>query len=300
MEQEGPTFNTTFWVEGDGLNPDEFTGVIGIQPTETTRKGELSPHPAARAKGWKSPTTSWSMNFERPSDRMDEEVQKILDVIWEKRDHILDYVRDKSDVKVGVTSTPHIYEDGVEPVYDLSVDTIQKLAYIGCDLGMDDVYDYRPPLPLPPHLEGWSDDSPFLTTSVWVGGDGFDLAEWRACVKELAGEPLDNGKGNPVDFPPDQGEFPAGPAWNLTRTSRYYSTDEAIREVLAPIWAKREAIQEYLTKRAGVMGNVRCRVEIVEDRTVYELLPATLQHLAFFGWAVRMDVLNYKQEEEDE
>ena len=300
MEQERSYFNTTVWVEGDGLDPDEFTRMVDIQPTETTRKGELSPHPAARAKGWKSSGTSWKINFERPSDRMDEEVQKILDVIWGKRDRILNYVRNKPDVRVAVMSTPHIYEDGVEPVYELSIDTIHKLAYLRCEFGMDDVYDYRPPLPLPSHLEGWSDDSPFLTTSVWVGGDGFDLAEWRACVKELAGELLDNGKGNPVDFPPDQGEFPAGPAWNLTRTSRYYSMDEAIREVLAPIWAKREAIQEYLTKRAGVMGNVRCRVEIVEDRTVYELLPATLQQLAFFGWAVCLDVRNYKQEEEDE
>jgi len=300
MEQESPTINTTFWVEGDELDPDEFTQVTAIQPVRTTKKGELSPYPVLRAKGRKSPTTSWSINFKHPSYSIDTSVQEILGVIWEKRDHILNYVRDKPNVQVGVRSTPTIYEHCSEPVYDLSVATIQKLAYIGCNFGMDDVYDYRPPLPLPSHLEGWSEDNPFLTTSVWVGGEGFDLAAWEACVKELAIKPLDNGKANPVDFPPDQGEFPMGPAWNLTRTSRSYSMDEAMREVLAPIWTKREAIQEYLAKRAGVMGTVRCRIEIVEERTVYELLPATLQQLAFFGWAVSLDVRNYKQEEEDE
>lgn len=298
MEQEHSYFNTTFWVVGDKLDPDEFTRMVDIQPTETTRKGELSPHPAARAKGWKSPATSWTRNFKHSSDCMDEEVQKILKVIWEKRDHILDYVRDKSNVQVGVMSTPHIYDNGVEPRYDLSVDTIQKLAYFGCKFWMDDVYDYRPPLPVPAHLEGWQGDEPFLTTSVWVGGEGFDLPEWKACVKEMSAEP-ENGKGSCVEVPQSQAEFP-GFSWQLTRTSRYYSTDEAVREVLAPLWTRREAIKTYLTKRPRVTGNVRCRVEIVEDRTVYELLPATLQQLAFFGWAFRFEVLNYRQADAEE
>lgn len=300
MEQANPSINTTFWVEGDGLDPDEFTRKVCITPTEMTRKGELSPHPAARAIGRKSPATSWTINFRRQSYCMDKEVQEILGVMWEKRELILDYVRTRPDVTVEVSSTPTIFENCSDPKYDLSVDTIRELAYLGCKFWMDDVYDYRPPLPLPSYLEGWSDDSPFLTTSVWVGGEGFDLAEWKACVKALAVEPQDHGTGNPVGFTPDQGEFPAGPSWNLTRTSRYYSTDEAIREVLAPIWAQREAIQEYLTKRRGVKGHVRCRVEIVEDRTVYELLPATLKELAFLGWAVSMKVLNYVQEKDDE
>lgn len=296
MIQEPSTFNTTIWVLGDGLNPDEFTRVVGIPPTEITRKGEISPHPAARAKGWKSPVTSWQVNINRPAYHMDEEVQNILEVIWAKRDQILVYMRKQPDVQIGVKSTPHIYEGGEELVYELSLHTIRKLAYMGCNFGMDDVYDYRPPLRRPSYLEGYSDDNPFLTTSTWIGGEGFDLVAWKACVKNLPFELLNNGKEKPIDFSSTLGEFPPGPSWNMTQTSRYYSTDEAICEILNPIWVQREAVHEYLIKRPGVMGNVRCRVEIVEDRTVYELLPATIQQCAYFGWSVRFDILNYKQE----
>ncbi len=164
---------------------------------------------------------------------------------------------------------------------------------------MDDVYDYRPPLPLPSRLEGWTEGNPFLTTSIWVGGEGFDFEEWKACVKNSSPEPPENGKGCYVEVQQTQGEVP-DLSWELTRTSRYYSTDEAVREVLAPLWAKREAIQAYLGKRPGVTGKVQCRVEIVEDRTVYELLPTTLQQLASFGWAFSLEVLNYRQEDAEE
>jgi len=299
MESQRSTFNTTFWVEGDGLDPDEFTRVVGIQPARTTRKGELSPHPASRAIGKKSPTTSWEINFERESSNMDREVQQMLAMVWEKRDPIRECVLDKLGIVMGLRSTPTIPEQCVDPAYDLSVETIQKLASLGCDFSMDDVYDYRPPLPVPVDLEGWQGDEPFLTTSGWVGGEGFDLPEWKACVKDVSTNPPDNGKGSCVEVPQSQGEVP-GLSWQLTRTSRYYSTDEAVREVLAPLWTNRAAIQAYLTKRPRVMGNVRCRVKIVEDRTVYELLPATLQQLACFGWAFRFEVRNYALEDEDE
>jgi len=298
MQPKSPTFNTTFWVEGDGLDPDEFTRFVGIQPTEITRKGKLSPHPASRAIGRKSPTTSWEINFERESSNMDTEVQQMLALLWEKRNEIREYVQHRPAVRSGLRSTPTIPEACLPPAYDLSAETIQKLAYLGCDFSMDDVYDYRPPLPLPSHLEGWSEDNPFLTTSIWVGGEGFDLEEWKACVKDIRPDPPENGKGSWLEVPQSQAEFPL--LWQLTRSSRYYSTDEAVREILGPLWARREAINAYLTQRPRVTGNVRCRVEIVEDRTVYELLPATLQQLAFFGWAFRFEVRNYALEEEDE
>ena len=299
MQQERSTFNTTFWVRGDALDPGEFTRVIGIQPAQTRKKGELSSHPTLRAIGRKNLDTSWCINLRRQSDNMDAEVQQMLRLLWEKRDRIRDYVRDKSDVEVEVSSTPTIPEQCFAPVYDLSVQTVQKLAYLGCIFWMDDVYDYRPPLPLPSHLEGWSEDNPFLTTSIWVGGEGFDLEEWKACVKDIRPDAPENGKGSWLEVPQSQAEFP-GLSWQLTRSSRYYSTDEATREVLAPLWTNRDAIRAYCARRPGVTGCVQCRVEIVEDRTVYELLPATLQQLAFFGWAFRFEVRNYALEEEDE
>lgn len=297
MEDDRPTINTTFWVVGDGLDLDVFTTEIGVQPTFVMKKGELSSHPTLQSLGKKNPATMWEINHKGLSYSMNESIQKILDLIWEKREHILDYLRDKPNVQVGVRSTPHIYEKGVDPEYALSVDTIHKLIYLRCEFSMDDVYDYRPPRPLPPQLEGWNDDNPFLTTSVWVGGAGFDLVEWEACVRDLAVVPQEMSQT--VESLQDHGDT-TGRSWHLVRTSRCYSTDEAVQEVLAPLWARREAIKTYFSQRPGVMGRVRCLVEIVEDRTVYELLLPTLQQLAFLGWAVCLDVHNYRQEDDDE
>ncbi len=141
MEDAKPTINTTFWLEGDRLDLDFFTTEIGIQPTYTMKKGWLSSNPTLRESGHKNPSTMWEINHKFQSYSMDEGVQKVLSIIWEKRDQILDYVRDSADVEVGIRSAIWIYED--RPVYDLSADTIQRLAYLECNFCIDDVYDMR-------------------------------------------------------------------------------------------------------------------------------------------------------------
>ncbi len=141
MGDAKPTINTTFWVEGDGLDPDVFTMGIGIQPTYTMKKGRLSSNPTLRESGHKNPSTMWEINHKFQTYSMDEGVKEVLNVIWEKRDVILDYVRDHVDVEVGIRSAIWIHED--RPVYDLSANTICRLAYLECEFCIDDVYDMR-------------------------------------------------------------------------------------------------------------------------------------------------------------
>jgi hypothetical protein len=141
MDKESPEIRTYFWIGGDNLNPEEFTQVIGISPTDSGVKGTPSPHPTLREQGKTTPWTFWKINLNENSYNTDEVIQKLLSRVWHRRDAILEYVRSKPGVEVGVLIAISIYDD--RPVYELSRDTIGKLAYLGCDFAIDDIYDHR-------------------------------------------------------------------------------------------------------------------------------------------------------------
>lgn len=143
MEERSPEIRTYFWVGGDNLNPKEFTQVMGFPETKSGIKGDPSPHLALRKQGRTIPWTFWEIAVKENSYNTDEVIQKLLGLVWHRRDAILEYVRSKSDVKVGVLIAISIYED--RPVYELSRDTINKLAYLGCDFAIDDIYDLSTP-----------------------------------------------------------------------------------------------------------------------------------------------------------
>jgi len=141
MDSESPTILTRFWVVGDELDPDEFTRLVRLQPTASGRKGDPSANPNARKLGRTVPSTFWLIEVERTSYSTDEGIQEILSLIWSRRDDIVEYFKTRRSVKAGFTCVVRIYKD--RPVYEVSRDSICKLAYLGCEFGMDDIYDFR-------------------------------------------------------------------------------------------------------------------------------------------------------------
>lgn len=137
-DEKAPVLGTSFWTRGEELDPDEFTCLVGIQPYSTGKKGEILSHPAAARQGFKSRETLWAIEVEHKTYSMDEGIQAVLRYIWPHREKVLDYTRARPSVEMGVTSAIHIYQD--RPVYDISPDSIKKLADLGCSFMIDDIY----------------------------------------------------------------------------------------------------------------------------------------------------------------
>ena len=138
MPSKAPCIRTEFWVEGDELDPDVFTHLVGVQPSKIGRKGELSANPMAAKRGVRIPQTFWCIEVEHPSYSMDEGIQVLLAQIWPHREKVLQYLKTRPTVAVGMNSTIHVHED--RPVYEVSLDSIKKLAALECRFMLNDIY----------------------------------------------------------------------------------------------------------------------------------------------------------------
>ena len=138
MDSESPTILTRFWVVGDELNPDVFTRLVGLQPTGSGRKGDPSANPTARKLGRTVPKTFWEIEVERNSYNTDEGIQEVLGLIWPRRETIVEFLNARPSMKAGFLLVVHIHHD--PPAYEVNRDSIQKLASLGCEFAMDDIY----------------------------------------------------------------------------------------------------------------------------------------------------------------
>jgi hypothetical protein len=138
MPSKAPIISTKFCIEGEELDPSEFTQIVGVQPNRTGKKGELSPNPMAAKIGVRIPQTFWCIEVERNSYSMDEGIQAVLAQIWPHREKILEYVKGRPSLEMGVNTTIHMDED--RPVYEISLDSIKKLAELGCPFMLNDIY----------------------------------------------------------------------------------------------------------------------------------------------------------------
>lgn len=136
-----PVIRTEFRIEGDGLDPDEFTQLVGLQAARSGRKGDLSTNLMAAQRGVRIPQTFWLIVNEDVSYSMDEGVQKVLTQIWPHRKNILHYVTARPRVEMEIYVVIHIGQD--RPVYEISRDSIRKMAELDCSFAMGDIY----PLP---------------------------------------------------------------------------------------------------------------------------------------------------------
>lgn len=138
MYSRAPVTWTKFCIEGDELDPDAFTRLVGVQPSRIGRKGELSANPMAAKRGVKIPQTFWCIEVEHRSYSMDEGIQMLLAQIWPHREKVREYLQTRPTVTAGMNTTIHIDED--RPVYEISLDSIKKLAELDCPFMLNDIY----------------------------------------------------------------------------------------------------------------------------------------------------------------
>lgn len=138
VSTKAPVIETKFCIVGDELDPDAFTRLVGVQPHRTGKKGELSANPMAAKRGVRIPQTFWCIEVEHRSYSMDEGIQALLAQIWPHREKVLEYLQARPTVTSGMNSTIHMGED--RPVYEISLDSIKKLAELECPFMLNDIY----------------------------------------------------------------------------------------------------------------------------------------------------------------
>ncbi|NOS82620.1 MAG: DUF4279 domain-containing protein [Nitrospira sp.] len=135
---QAPIISTILWLGGEGLDPEEFTLLVGLQPTWSGKNGELSSNPMAAKRGVRVQETFWRIEIEQETYSMDEGIQDVLTRMWPYREKVRAYRVIRPNIRMGVTSVIHINQD--RPVYDISLDSITKLAELGCSFMIDDIY----------------------------------------------------------------------------------------------------------------------------------------------------------------
>lgn len=111
MSSKPPIIWTEFFLEGDELDPDIFTQQVGVQPHRTGEKGDPSANPMAAKRGVRIPQTFWCLEVEHNSYSMDEGIQVLLGQIWPSREKVLDYIKTRPSVTVGINATIHSWRN---------------------------------------------------------------------------------------------------------------------------------------------------------------------------------------------
>jgi len=123
---------TTYFIEGDGVDPDACTEALRLSPTATRRRndGKLRGRPRNE---WRV-STGWL-----ELDSIDASVVKLLEMLWPAKDRIVLYLSETNASSSLVTGI-EIMDD--RPDYCLSQATLAKAAQLFASYALD-IYDYR-------------------------------------------------------------------------------------------------------------------------------------------------------------
>lgn len=132
METSAPRLSTAFVISKHDLEVEACTAAIGIEPTTVWRQrhAHLTDHPDI-------PNTNWIVEIRhRELDDVNEAVDELLDLIWPRRAEIRAYLH-HSGAMASVVCAVHLGNNDERPVYELSAQTIKRLAELECDFSLD-------------------------------------------------------------------------------------------------------------------------------------------------------------------
>ena len=111
------------------------TEAFGIEPTEVWRQRHDHVRKSLHT------TDCWAVGLKRqPFYSTDDAVRKVLEIVWPLKDKIRNFVREQN---LTVTLVCNVTIFGDRPVYGLGADTIEKLAWLEAEFGLD-IFDYSP------------------------------------------------------------------------------------------------------------------------------------------------------------
>lgn len=116
------------------FDPDQCTRAVGIAPTQVWRQKYehlLNRHDLNAVE--------WMVGVEKkPLDDTDDALREVLIEVWPARDSIKNFVR-ANGLRAWFACSVTISDE--RPVYRVSPETLQKLAYFGFELSLD-IFDY--------------------------------------------------------------------------------------------------------------------------------------------------------------
>ncbi len=133
-----PRITTFFVIEGEGVVPAECTARIGLEATssraESVRRETLVPsgEPHILPPYWRLELTKEAL------DSTDDGLRNLLERLCPRREQVRELLRE-TGWKAMFGTTVTITE--ARPVYELSGDTIQRLAFFEAEYTLD-VFDY--------------------------------------------------------------------------------------------------------------------------------------------------------------
>ncbi len=133
-----PQVTTFFTLSDEHLDPAAVTARIGLEPTksraESVRTATIVPsgEPYIRPPFWRLELTKEAIDY------TDVGLQRLLDILWPQRDAIAELLAETGWVPNFGTNVTITHDP---PVYGLSADTIERLAFFKGEYGFD-IFDY--------------------------------------------------------------------------------------------------------------------------------------------------------------
>lgn len=134
-----PYISSIFVITGMELRPNECTTALNLIPTDFCAEAKLTGLMMPSGEPFRR-KPFWSIDFvKQRSYSVDDELNRLIDVLWPRRREIVRFLKTTSNEAAFVTNVT-IYHD--RPRYELSPRTLQRLAYFGCEWGLD-IFDFR-------------------------------------------------------------------------------------------------------------------------------------------------------------
>lgn len=132
-----PLITTTFVITGANLDPADCTRSIGLEPTDVCAEPKVTGRLVPSGEPYvRKPY--WSIELKKQqSYSTDEELKRLLDLLWPKRAEIVGYL-EATGYEATFTSSVTIHED--RPLYELSAETLKRLAYFDVEWVLDVIY----------------------------------------------------------------------------------------------------------------------------------------------------------------
>lgn len=129
MSDECPKISVSLVVGGDDFDPETLSQRMDIAPTRVW--SQKIQHLRERSD---LPNCEWEYKLEKlETGSIDDAIRKVLDVFWEKKDSLRDFVADN---KLSVAIVLYVFNEEMDPEYVISPNTMKRLAECGAELCM--------------------------------------------------------------------------------------------------------------------------------------------------------------------
>jgi hypothetical protein len=132
---QAPLITSRFCIAGRHFDTERCTAAIGITPTTIWRQQNTkiaTDHPEL-------PTTNWIIEVkDQRLYSTDDALIELFAIVWPSRERIQAFLH-SSGLHASFGSIVTIHHE--RPLYELQPETLRKLAWFGCEYGMD-IYDY--------------------------------------------------------------------------------------------------------------------------------------------------------------